>query len=485
MSTVRRPRRRQVGQRPAPGPMRLRLRWLAARVYGPFVRAFRSRRSRRGRAGPGRPRAWHRSRVLVRLGRLATYVVAALFVLWVLRALYVVLWSRPASFPMDVEKACEDTDFNCDALAGILLPLSSLALASAVFLLYRHTRVHRPFVHKAREKPREVVQTAGSLIGQVVGRDELCQVMIDDLRDRGTRRPQVVIGGVGTGKTALLVRLTELLAERGAVPVPVRLRDAQGRLDFRELARVRFLAESDAKLLSDAEGEKVWRQLCKDDRVVVLADGLEEALIEGEAENERDTMVRLAVRRANDAHLPLIIASRPHDPLRVLEATIVELEPLSEEAALQFIQQRDIGDDEHRLDWIVETADVAETPLYLQITRQLRRLGLLDFVSHGGRTSGSTPAAWTAPSSASACSRPGWRRCSTATSPPAWPSAGRSARSPSSSCRPWPASGCARTASMSGSMTSRATSRACPGTTLGSPRPPPTPTGSPSRSTRP
>jgi hypothetical protein len=318
----------------------------------------------------------------VRLGRLATYVVAALFVLWVLRALYVVLWSRPASFPMDVEKACEDTDFNCDALAGILLPLSSLALASAVFLLYRHTRVHRPFVHKAREKPREVVQTAGSLIGQVVGRDELCQVMIDDLRDRGTRRPQVVIGGVGTGKTALLVRLTELLAERGAVPVPVRLRDAQGRLDFRELARVRFLAESDAKLLSDAEGEKVWRQLCKDDRVVVLADGLEEALIEGEAENERDTMVRLAVRRANDAHLPLIIASRPHDPLRVLEATIVELEPLSEEAALQFIQQRDIGDDEHRLDWIVETADVAETPLYLQITRQLRRLGLLDFVSH-------------------------------------------------------------------------------------------------------
>jgi hypothetical protein len=383
MSTVQRPRRRQARQRPAAGPVRLRLQRLLARAYEPFARLFQTRRAHKGAARRSRSRAWHRSRLLVRLGRLATYVVAALFVLWVARALYVVLRSRPASFPMDVEKACRDTSFNCDALAGILLPLSSLALASAVFLLYRHTRVHRPFVHKAREQPREVVQTAGSIIGEVVGRDELCQVMIDDLRDRGTRRPHVVIGGVGTGKTALLVRLTKLLAEQGAVPVPVRLRDAQGRLDFRELARVRFLAEADAKLLSDAEGEKVWRQLCKDDRVVVLADGLEEALIEGEVEKERDTLVRLAVRRANDARLPLIIASRPHDPLRVLEATIVELEPLSEEAALQFIQQRDVGDDEHRLDWIVETADVAETPLYLQLTRQLRRLGLLDFVSHG------------------------------------------------------------------------------------------------------
>jgi hypothetical protein len=382
MSTVQHPRRRDVRERPAAGPMRLRLRWLLAQLYGPFARAVQARRTHKGRTGPNDTRAWHRSRPLMNAARLAIYVAAAIFVLWVLRATIVVVTSDPAGVPMNLDSACQDTDFSCEALAGILLPLFSLALASAVFLLYRHSRVHRPFVRKAREKPREVVQTAGSIIGEVVGRDELCNVMIEDLRDRDTRRPHVVIGGVGTGKTALLVRLTKLLAERGAVPVPVRLRDAQGKLDFRELARLRFLAEADAALLSDAEGEKVWRQLCKDDRVVVLADGLEEALIEGEGEKERDTLVRLAVRQANDNRLPLIVASRPHDPLRVMEATIVELEPLSEEAALQYIQQREVGDDEHRLDWIVETADVAETPLYLQITRQLRRLGLLDYVSH-------------------------------------------------------------------------------------------------------
>ena len=46
-----------------------------------------------------------------------------------------------------------------------------------------------------------------------------------DLHDRGVR-PHVLVGGVGTGKTAVLVRLTELLAEKRAIPVPVKLRDA-------------------------------------------------------------------------------------------------------------------------------------------------------------------------------------------------------------------------------------------------------------------
>ena len=87
-----------------------------------------------------------------------------------------------------------------------------------------------------------------------------------------------IVGGVGTGKTALLVRLTKLLAECGAVPVPVRLRDARRELDFRELAHERFLADAEDKLLSDAEGEKIWRHLCNNQQIVVLADGLEEAL---------------------------------------------------------------------------------------------------------------------------------------------------------------------------------------------------------------
>jgi len=318
---------------------------------------------------------------LVRVVKGASIAGAVLVLALIAASLYSVVRGKPSGDLAYVDASCNRTNFSCSVLAGTLGPLLSLALASALFLLVRLWIVGRPYMRKARDESHNVVQTAGSMIGEVVGRDELCNVMIEDLRDPAIRRPHVVIGGVGTGKTALLVRLTQLLAERGAVPVPIRLRDAQGSLDFRKLARERFVADTNTRLLSDTEGEKVWRELCKNDQVVVLADGLEEALIEDNTQKERDNLIRLAIRQANEQRLPLIIASRPHDPLRDMEAAIVELEPLSEEAALEYVQQLETGEDNRRLDWVVETADVAEAPLYLQITRQLHRSGLMEYVT--------------------------------------------------------------------------------------------------------
>jgi hypothetical protein len=369
--------RGQVEKRRAAGSLRLRLRRLWLRLSTPLVRGLRSRRSyQRGRYAVQR-RAWRGNRPLVRTTRLALLVGAVVFLLWVTRAVAVVISGNSELPPFDVDSACRNMSVSCGALAatfGLFLPLG---LASMVFL-FRLQSVHRPFVRKARERPHEVVQTAGNAIGEIVGRDELCYTIIEGLRDPSTRRPHVVTGSVATGKTALLVRLTKLLAERGAVPIPVRLQDAQSMLRFRELARWRFLAEAEAVLQSDDEGEKIWRQLLKNDQIVVLADGLEEALIEGDAEQDRDNLIRLAIYQANEQRLPLIIASRPLDALRGVEAAVVDLEPLSQEAARQVLHSDEY---ERRLDWIVETADVAETPLYLQIAYQLDHARLLEYVS--------------------------------------------------------------------------------------------------------
>lgn len=373
--------RGRAPQRRTASRLRLRLRRRWARLRGPLRRMLKSRRTRKTRRGVDERRNWRPSRPLIRIVKAASVAGAALLLALIGVSIYAVARGRPSGYLADVDTACNKTSFSCNVLAGTLGPLLSLALASTLFLLVRLWLVSRPYVRKARDEPHNVVQTAGSMIGEVVGRDELCHVMIEDLRDPSIRRPHVVIGGVGTGKTAVLVRLTELLAERGAVPVPIRLRDAQESLDFRELARKRFVTDTNTGLLSDSEGEKVWRELCKNDQVVVLADGLEEALIEGSAQKERDNLIRLAIRQASEHRLPLIIASRPHDPLRDMEAAIVELEPLSEEAALEYVQQRGTGEDARRLDWVVETADVAETPLYLQITRQLHRAGLMEYVT--------------------------------------------------------------------------------------------------------
>jgi hypothetical protein len=278
---------------------------------------------------------------------------------------------------------CDQYSAACGADVGFLIPLLSIALASAIFLFYRLRHVTSPVVKKARNNPEDLVETATPDIGEIVGRDELCRVIMEDIHHSDTRRPHLLVGGVGAGKTAVLVRLTRLLAERHAVPVPIRLRDATDDLNFRQMAHARFLAMAESGMLSADEAEKVWGQLSKDDKIVVIADGLEEALTEGSAtvQKDRDNLIRLAIHRARELHLPLVIASRPHDPLRGADATIMELEPLSEEAALEYIDPGQNSVDARWLDWIVETAGLTELPLYLQITRQLSRRDRLDYLS--------------------------------------------------------------------------------------------------------
>jgi hypothetical protein len=237
--------------------------------------------------------------------------------------------------------------------------------------------VRRGYQVRARSEARRLVPTAGAMIGQVVGRDDLCTVLVAHLRDRRSR-PHLLVSGEGTGKTAVLVRLTELLADEGVVPVPVRLRDASYELDFEYLARERFLNEVNPYLVSSDEGETIWRQLRRDRKVAVLADGLETALIGSSAEMERDNLIRAAIRKAQQQRLPLVITSRPHDPLRATDAGILVLEPLSLGAALGYLGGDGTVQDDRRLAWIVETADVVEAPLYLQITRELHVKGLLE-----------------------------------------------------------------------------------------------------------
>ena len=276
---------------------------------------------------------------------------------------------------------CDKYSAACDTDVGFLLPLLSVALASAIFLFYRLRHVTSPVVRKAKSSPQDLVETATPDIGEIVGRDELCRVIMEDIHHPDSRRPHLLVGSVGTGKTAVLVRLTRLLAERHAVPVPIRLRDAKDGLNFREMAHARFLAMAEGSMLSADDAEKVWRQLSKDDKIVVIADGLEEALTGGSANQDRNNVIRLAIHRARDLGMPLVIASRPHDPLRGADATIMELEPLSEEAALEYITRRNDSVDARWLDWIVETAGLTELPLYLQLTRQLWRRDRLDYLS--------------------------------------------------------------------------------------------------------
>jgi hypothetical protein len=326
-------------------------------------------------------RRWRRRRFTVTILEIFSYLGAIVLVVVVVWS-FVVMLIGPGILTR-LNNRCGQYSAACGADVGFLVPLLSVAAASAIFLFYRLRHVTSPVVKKAKNTPEHLVETATPDIGEIVGRDELCRVIMEDIHQSDTRRPHLLVGGVGAGKTAVLVQLTSLFAERHAVPVPIRLRDAKDGLNFREMAHARFLDMAESSMLSADDAEKVWRQLSKDDKIVVIADGLEEALIEGSASvhEDRDNLIRLAIHRARELRLPLIIASRPHAPLRGADATIMELEPLSEEAALEYIDPGQNSLDARWLDWIVETAGLTELPLYLQITRQLSRRGRLDYLS--------------------------------------------------------------------------------------------------------
>lgn len=92
----------------------------------------------------------------------------------------------------------------------------------------------------------------------------------------GKRRPQILIGAVGVGKTAVLVKVVEMLAQSGKIPVVLRLRDLQTDSDFLSVARKRFGEQIDNDIRSAGEADRVWRRLRAQDKIVVLRDDEQE-----------------------------------------------------------------------------------------------------------------------------------------------------------------------------------------------------------------
>lgn len=349
-----------------------------SRISGATGRKWRTfRTEREARRSIATARSWRPGWFsLGPLLRVYAFLGTALLFLWVGLAIYDYLKDDDSPFHHFL------LSHWFDAVSHIVGPVLTGSLLLALFLLYSYHKTKKPLIDKARTHPHDLVPTAGTLVNRIVGRHELSQVMAQTLRNRKTRKPYLLVGGVGVGKTAVLVELTRMLAQQSAVPVPISLRDMKGAdLDFEEMARRRFSEEADQGALAGSSIDKTWRQLRLDGKIVVIADGLEEALLDEKYQEDRDNIIRRAIERADRQKLPLVIASRPHTPLEGTRAAIADMEPLSEEAALEYLVREPGELDERRLDWVVETAEVVDSPIYLRIARLLQQCGLLEHLT--------------------------------------------------------------------------------------------------------
>lgn len=332
------------------------------------------------------PRRWWRPRRWLPVTTIT--VLALLYLAWLISSLVLLAtnesgWHWYWINPQGKDPAYQQT-FN--VLFSVILTIAGGALSTVGWLAWRYNRVRWSYQRRARTDAAGLVKAGSIATDEVVGRDQLCDALMRDLSSKRRRRPHVVVGTLGLGKTALLVRLTQMLVRKGAVPVPIQLRTVQdaGQLDFEELAHKAFCEAVQYRLVSDAEGDKVWRRLRKlNDKIVVLADGLEETLRDKE---DRDTNIRRALNKAKDDRLPLVITSRPQAALRGLDAALTELEPLNPDDAACYIYDHSTWRgqaDERQIDALVQAAQVTESPLYLHIATQLQEHELLENVFAG------------------------------------------------------------------------------------------------------
>ena len=98
----------------------------------------------------------------------------------------------------NLNNRCGTYSAACGAEVGFLIPLLSIALASAIFFFFRLRRVTSPVVKKAKTEPHDLVETATPDIGQIVGRDELCRVIMEDIH-HSTPAGWLGVGAVWTG----------------------------------------------------------------------------------------------------------------------------------------------------------------------------------------------------------------------------------------------------------------------------------------------
>lgn len=241
-------------------------------------------------------------------------------------------------------------------------------------------KAHARIGSRADEAPARPASSALSLVDEVVGRERLVEELATELDEGGTTL--VLVGPTGSGKTMVLLKLTQELTRRGQVPVPVSLRD-RDTVDFEGLARDAFHEAFPQR--TEEEADKQWRWLRRSGLITLIVDDLEKS-------SARPVEVARALEAAAAHHLRIIAACRPNGIPANLKRGRIDLPELRAEdvkeclidaAAMAMREteseeaQRILHETRERVARIVEDADVPSTPYYLAIGQVLAATGQL------------------------------------------------------------------------------------------------------------
>lgn len=288
--------------------------------------------------------------------------------------------------------------------------LTAALLAFAAYFWFNFWITHwatRELLRVAQETPEQMFPhlPEGASSNQVFGREHLVKEMVRTLRLPKRRRwsresafgggPLIVVGSTGSGKTTLLLALSAYLAkEHLVVPIVLSLRDRVNDLqenDFAKLAVERFGELVNPYIKTEAEADKLWRWMCKRNRLVILADDLDRSS-QVNGQDPYRTQIRLALDAARRRNLPLVVTTRPSGLPPDLSEIPIDLSAVGlrgRKRAAEYVLRRAgrVGDSKagELVESNIEQGDLLENAFYLTLLARLLRVGLLDEPAGGGR----------------------------------------------------------------------------------------------------
>jgi hypothetical protein len=262
-----------------------------------------------------------------------------------------------------------------DIFANLGRNLLTAAVLGAIAWLWLYSwtsaRATRRLREDARERPEKffpIPPQAGSA-ARVVGRDHVVADIAANLRSDARTGPQVVVGETGSGKTSVLLKLAAHFAEGDVLPIILSLRDVEED-DLAKLAKERFCEYVDPHLRTAEEADKLWRWMCKKDKIVVLVDDLDRASFPGQTSDpyRRD--------------LPMVVASRHEGVPPDLPEPPIELGPLewddsegdvgrAVDTVLARAGRRNDSEARERVARMVEAGNVLSNVFYIDVITSL------------------------------------------------------------------------------------------------------------------
>jgi hypothetical protein len=292
------------------------------------------------------------------------------------------------AFVLHENSACDSHPFACN-LSTEIIGTGIVAGIGALFFVWKLRRIVRSFAELVRNHPDSLlgVEKPSSLAGRDRYEDLFTQLARDLLTEQASRvqsglpnesapvQGKLITAGAGAGKTTALVYLAEFLAKHQVVPIPISLRGQADPVNLVELARQQFCSRVVTRTAFGDQGDRVLARLRARGQVVILADGLDEAM-PGASRSQRELALTAAIRDALESRVAVVATWRNPDLGRELPLSRIDLPQLKARDAVQFL----CGDPkaDTSLAATIRAAELRETPFYLAIAEPLVSAGVLD-----------------------------------------------------------------------------------------------------------